>query len=122
MTEEYTTIERYYSLKPTDFPILERLEIQQSMTVDEVSPPELRLEIKLRPRGRTDHRRLFLSFLGVRELQLRQPSWSEVQFTFLEINSTQTQQWENLRYKVKESEEDSLSFFCKRFHAAIKAD
>ena len=122
MTEEYTMIERYYSLKPTDFPILERLEIQQSMTLDEVSPPELCLEIELRPRSKTDHRRLFLSFIGVKELQLRQPSWSEVQFTFLEINSIQTQQWENLRYKVKESEENALSFFCKSFHAAIKED
>ncbi|SRR6266699_2599603 len=119
MDEKDETIDYYYSLKPTDFPILERLDIHQDVPY-QGRPVELSLEIRMRPPSDTDRRRLLLSFQGVRDLRLIQPSWSEFHMSLIEINSIRSQQWENLNYQVKETEEASLSFLCKHFDTTIE--
>ena len=118
MTEKDLTLDRYYSLVPRNFPVLVRLEILQTI------PPEMLLgaisiHIELRPSEEEDRRRLFLSFQGVVNLQIKQ-EWSEFAFSEIKVVSIQDHQWEQLNYKVYDEDEESISFFCRSFEASIK--
>jgi hypothetical protein len=73
----------------------------------------------LRPDELEDSRRLILLFFGVRELKFNQPSLSLHKMSLIEIDDIDDRQWEGINYRVKESEEDSMSFYCQRFDAVI---
>jgi hypothetical protein len=117
MTAKDVKIDYYYSLKPTDFPLLEKLELYQNVPPQQ-SPSDLSLKIELRPDNTEDNRRLYLSFEGV--VNLRLVPWSSfVQFSLIEIKPISDRQWEHLKYEVGEIEENTLSFLCRDFNAAI---
>ncbi|HET6978763.1 MAG TPA: hypothetical protein VFI24_20695 [Pyrinomonadaceae bacterium] len=109
-------ISEYYSLKPTAFTTVARLELRQH-DFNDGSPPELALEIELLA-DNGGEKSLLLSFEGVRELKIQQPSLSLFQIPFIEIRSIQDSQWEKLNYKVQ-SENDSISFFCRSFSSEL---
>lgn len=111
-------LDQYYSLKPVDFSVLERLELYQIVPPQQ-SPSDLSLKIELRSHRTTDNRRLCLSFSGV--VNLRLVPWSSfVQFPLIEIRSIGDRHWENIKYEVKELENNALSFFCRDFDVTIK--
>lgn len=117
MTKKDVKIEHYYTLKPTRFTVLDRLELSQAVPPRQ-SPSDLSLQIVLRSGKNTDDSRLCLSFSGVVSLRLV-PASSFVQFPFLDIRSIGDRHWENLRYEVEDAEGNSLSFFCKDFEATL---
>jgi hypothetical protein len=115
MSDEDQAIRKYYSLRPTDFTILLRLELQQLVFPD--STPDLVIEIELGTDD-GDNRRLLLSFAGVRDARIQQPSLSLFDIPFIEICSIRDRQWEDLSYKVR-CKEDLISFICRSFDAHI---
>jgi hypothetical protein len=118
MIHDDKDIRQYWSLNPREFHILDRLIMSQ--TYPAKRPTEiLGLELVLRSKEAADRRRLVLSFSGVEELQVT-PHASLIQFLMLEIRSIRDRQWENLKYEVKETEEDTLSFYCASFEANIE--
>ena len=79
--------------------------------------PSLEVVLDLAQRGDAGDR-LRLTFIGVRNLCLRQPPWSLFEIKFLEIRDVSSDQWEGVRYIVKDPENDSISLQC----ADIKVD
>lgn len=118
MIEKDPKIERYYSLDPTRFSVLERLEVCQSHFPGE--QPDLSLKIELLPPARDDERKLLLSFSGVRGLRFEQEATSLLQMVFITIDSIKGNGWEGLNYEVREEEENSLSFVCQSFDAFLE--
>jgi hypothetical protein len=110
VTDNDEAISKYYSLHPTDFPLLLRLEVLQVLTPDET--PDLVISLELGQES--SNRRLLLTFTGVREAKIQQPSLSLFQISFLEISSIRESQWEDLSYKVR-CEDDLISFLCRSF-------
>ena len=119
MNSEDKTIEYYYSLKPTVYCILVKLEINQ-VCIDDMTP-ELEIMILLRSQDSNNTKHLKLLFEGVRELKLNQPSLSEFNIPFIKIDLIKNLQWEDLAYRVKDEEDESVSFLCKKFIPAIVA-
>jgi len=110
------SIEEYLAIEPRDYTILSTLELQQE--VPPKTPPEITLTIQLHHNKESDPRRVFLTFLGVVNLELRQRG-SLIEFPLLEIDLIRNSQLENLNYKVRDSEEGSLSFYCKELHVKV---
>lgn len=108
----------YWSLKSREFYILDQLTLSQTYPAKQ-STEILALELVLRPKEPTDRRRLVLSFRGVERIHLI-PQSSMVQFLMLEIRSIRDRQWENLKYEVKEKEEETISFYCESYEASIE--
>ncbi|MFP4307499.1 MAG: hypothetical protein ACLFQQ_09795 [Desulfococcaceae bacterium] len=111
------SIEYYYSLNPIAYPILVKFELKQKNTPGQT--PTLEVIILLQSREENEDSQLKLSFEGVRELNLSQPSLSEYHIPFIKIDPIKDSQWENLVFKVKDEEEGTFSFFCKNFEAII---
>lgn len=105
-------IERYQSANPLGFPILERITLEQVATYSE---PILRLDMTVKLRSEAGGQWLVLKFYGVQELILRQPTLTEIRISSLELLPLHELQWEHLKYKVTESEEDIFSFYCFDF-------
>jgi hypothetical protein len=64
------------------------------------------------------HSRLLLSFGDMKQLQIRQPSLSLFQMSFINVTCIKDRQWEGINYKVK-SDEEEISFFCKTVKASL---
>ena len=110
-------IEHYQSLRPTDFGVLERLEIRKS-TVSGVN--NVCVDVELRANLETDGRRLTLSFAGVVDLKLTPPGTSRLHFSYIEVLSIRDRQWEGRNYMVFETEQDAdFSFLCRDFTAKL---
>jgi hypothetical protein len=105
-------IERYHSAHPLRFPILGDMAIEQVATYSE---PARRLDMTIRLRSERGDQWLTLKFYGVQELVLRQPTLTEIRVSALELTSIRELHWENLKYKVRESEENIFSFYCSDF-------
>ena len=118
MIHDDKAMSQYWSLNPREFYLLDQLILSQTYPAKR-STEILTLELVLRPIEAMDRRRLVLSFSGVEELQVT-PHASLIQFLMLEIRSIRDRQWENLKYEVKETEEDTLSFYCASFEANIE--
>jgi hypothetical protein len=110
-------IERYLALTPIKFTVVREVVIRQEALKGET--PSLDLTLTLAQRSSVNPS-LRLVFRGVRDLQIRQPSLSLFETIDIEITNTSSNQWEDSRYAVKELEEDSLSFICADFEAAIE--
>ena len=115
MIDEDDKIEYYWSLKPSHFPTLGRMELLQHTR--ERMRQDLTLE--LLPRDPSDSRRMLLVFKGVLELRFIPGGWSLVP-VYLEITSISQRQWEAVPYKVSDNEDLDFSFFCKDFTVAIE--
>jgi hypothetical protein len=111
-------IENYYSLLPTKFSVLRRMVVEQEIASDTAPQINVTFELGSNEIGVDD--KLVLQFMGVRQLQLNQPSWSLVALTLIEIASIRDSQWENINYKVAETEEDIFSLLCRDFSAQIE--
>ena len=119
MSREDTEIEQYYSLRPTDFHDIERVEIRQTNASGTMS---VTLQIELRAKEVADTRRLILSFRGVKNLTFIPSEVSVLYISFLQIVSTENRQWEGVNYRVFESEQDAeFSFFCQDFDAEVRS-
>ena len=117
MSKEEKAIEYYYSLKPLKYPTLIKLELKQIVT--EETAPESEVTILLQSREPNDSQYLRLFFERVRELKINQSPLSEFSIPFIRIDSVKHYQWEDLIYRVKDEEEETLSFYCKNFEAAL---
>jgi hypothetical protein len=118
MAKDDQLIDRYWSLNPRLFPIFDRLELHQKSTGG--SPAHvLSLEIWFRASANEvdDLRRLHLSFDHVTTLKINPHGF--IQIPVFEIVSIQEYQWEGLKYRVSDTEENQLSFYCKQFEVEI---
>jgi hypothetical protein len=108
-------LDRFYSLEPRRFGFMERLELWRYSLPDD-SPG---LALTLIMSGATPAR-LRLDFQNVRDLKIgrleHNLTW------FLEIRSIRDHQLEELNYRVVESEEDSISFYCADFQARLASE
>ena len=118
MIHDDKAVRHYWSLNPREFHILDQLILSQTYPAKR-STELLTLELVLRSKEVTDRRRLVLTFSGVEELQVT-PHASLIQFLMLDIKSIRDRQWDYLKYEVKETEEDTLSFYCESFESRIK--
>ena len=113
--EKKTKIEHYYGLRPTRYPVVENLSIDQQIS-DPIHVGELSLSITLCSRDNSDVRRLVLLFSRVRNLRLN-PGGFALAFSFLNIVSVDDQ-WEGVSFKVFEDEQE-LDFLCDDFEATL---
>lgn len=117
MLNEDQGIAYYYSLRPIGFHDLIRLEIRQTVSF---GAWDTTLEVELRAVDKLDTRRLLLFFAGVRNLKLIPSECSIIHFSSIEVYSIAERGWEDINYKVFESEQDAeLSFICREFYAEI---
>ena len=116
MRSPLTIIDQYLAAKPREFPIVRIFELRQHLPQADVPSLDLVLEL-----GRTDGgaRRLRMTFLGVVQLRLVQPSLSAFTIDYLEIADVTARQLEGLRYEVKDAEEDALAFSCREIELEI---
>ncbi len=113
-------ITKYYSLRPTDFPVLVRLTIYNNISkIDE--PHIVNVEAVLTKKGKSDKQQLFINFIDVTNCTMIQ-STSPLEMTQIEIASIKDSQWETANYKVTETENPFITFtlMCKDFTATIK--
>lgn len=112
-------IEHFQSLNPHLFDFLDTLEVSV-LSGDNALHSPLVLEMWLRPLANAydDMRRLHLLFQGVVELKLDMGRHAIV--SQLEIFSLKNDQWEHVKYRVHETEDDMLSFYCERFTAMLE--
>lgn len=118
MTKDDQLVDQYWSLNPRLFSVLDKLNIYQKSTGG--SPAHmLSLEIWFRASENEDDdfRRLHLSFDNVTTLKINPHGF--IQIPVLEIVSIQEYQWEGLKYRVSDTEENQLSFYCKQFDVEI---
>lgn len=118
MTKSDEVIDKYWSFNPRLFSILDRLEMYQKSTGE--SPAHM-LSLKIWLRASEDEsddlRRLYLSFDTVSELKINPRSF--IQIPVLDIVSIKEYQWEGLKYRVADTEENQLSFYCKQFEVTL---
>jgi hypothetical protein len=112
-------ITNFYSLRPLDFPNLVRLSVYQEISLPGETPV-INVEIELSRKKQSDPQHLFLDFKGVTNFNFTQPSSSLVQIIQIEIRAIEDWQWENVRYKVIEVEDNVFILMCKEFDAILK--
>lgn len=112
MTQE---IEKYESLNPGDFPILERLQFEQS---DRSESYAMRLQAVLRSPDKAEKRRLCLSFTNITEFRF-EPGVVPVRLWPLIINRVDPQ-WQDIKFRISHTEQDvEFSFYCCDFIAEL---
>ena len=117
MTKKELKIEQYHSIRPTRYPIVEHMQVDQEVS-RERSIYNLSLVITLRSRSESDASRLLLSFSKVRNLRLN-PENAEISFSLLTIVPV-IDGWEEVSFKVFNDEQDiEFSFFCDDFEANL---
>ena len=108
-------IERYNELRPTNYPVVENMSIDQDLFFDR----NMSLSLTLRSRDISTKNHLELSFSKVRNLQF-DPDGSEIRFSLLTIVAVVDDGWEDVRFKVFNDEQDlEFSFLCDDFEAAL---
>jgi hypothetical protein len=114
-----TEIEKYQSLDPTRFDILDKFEVYQHCSDDEdhIVLVELRLRM-FEHEEDDDCQRLVLSFSGVRDLKVHFQGF--MLLPVVHIRSIRQYQWEKLNYEVKDAENQSFSFVCENFKASLE--
>src|SRR5690349_13355285 len=90
MGNEDEVICSYYALDPAELPLLGRIEVQELLLPDN-APPQLMMEVELLRENPT-HSRLLLSFGDVKQLQIRQPSLSLFQMSFINVTCIKDRQ------------------------------
>ena len=111
-------INYYNSLHQYKFPFVDELKISQSWSFeDEYLKVNLSLILK---QSMTANKPIIrLSFLNITDLYIK-TGISILSLTLLEIFDIHDNQWEGLNYKVKETEDEKLSFFCKEFWVSVE--
>src|SRR5260370_8483159 len=114
MIEKDENIERYKSLNPSLYSVLDQLELYQKGT-GRAPASMLSMEIwfRLSVNEGDDPRRLHLSFFDVNDLKVNAQGF--VQVPLLEIVSIKEHQWENLNHRLQTSDANQLPFSSKNF-------
>src|SRR5271165_4738235 len=116
MTSPEEMIQRFYSIRKTDFGFLERLELKQS--VDPAHWAGFELAIDLRSSVSNTSPRLRLAFLAVQELRIG--TLEGLLRYVIEIQWIGASQMEGIHFKVVEGEYNAISFVCDTFTASIE--
>ncbi|GCE23255.1 hypothetical protein [Dictyobacter kobayashii] len=105
-------LDHYLSLHPTFFDVLDRFNLRQQERWTDTYSSEyvLSLELWLSTGVSDDHRRLRLVFDGVQQLRLEAGGYLTLP---LAIRSLHNDQWETLRYRVIDREEEASHFIVK---------
>lgn len=110
--------EEYLALRPSQFPVLVRFNVEQHHVPGSIA--DVTLTIELRPSEPEDQRRLRLWFRGVSDLTYAPGATSLLQLWPLKISSTHEMGWESSkRYRVVETEEESVVFYCREFSSEL---
>jgi hypothetical protein len=112
-------LDYYLSLNPTFFDVLDRFELRQREVWVETysSKYVLSLELWLSAGVSDDPNRLRLIFDDVQQLRLQ--AGAGYLTLPLAIRSLHNDQWEYLRYRVIDREEEVLSFYSRSFEAQL---
>jgi len=119
MNNQESIIEKFYALRPNDYPTLLRLSLSQKFILPG-DPPAIDVEAELSHKDPGHQERLLLNFYGVSNYKFNQPLASHIQIIQFEITSLTDWQWENAKYKVAEVEESVFSLLCKEFSARLQ--
>ena len=116
MEQQDTVIEQFQAIQRDIKPRhIDTLEVRQTRAdigniVD--------MMLALSPLDTNDSRQVILSFHGVAGLRFT-PGNNALDLSLLEIYSIKDRQWENIKYKVAETEDELLSFFCADFSVTV---
>jgi hypothetical protein len=114
-------VEHYDSLNPRHYQIFERMKIYQSIP-DDGELPAVSRHIVMRPVESSDKRRLILSFSDVRDFSFK-PFVHPFQFSLLQVDSIQADQWEQIHYRVANAEQHTeFKFYCLDFTAELSSE
>ncbi len=118
MAEHDEAIRRYLSFHPQQFAVFDKLKLYQKSTGGKAAHI-LFLELWLRTSQceYDDSRRLHLSFENVSSLKIHPRGF--IQISLLEITLIKEYQWENLKYRISDIEENQIFFYCNLFEANI---
>ena len=110
-------IQRYYALKPAiEFPSLNRLEWATTPIIPTPGCTcDLALHLSKSPDGGA-RRELVLEFENVTEVQFN----PALKCVVLEIRDVSARQWDSVKYEVRDSENQTLSFFCRDFSFSVR--
>lgn len=113
MMTKMNDIEFYTSLKPRKYPYVECLLITQTVIFgsDRIC---IRLELCLKSSLSGDGNKIRLFFNNIVDLHIN-PHYFPFAISLLEIYPMKSAQWEEVNFKVKDTEEEKISFFCESF-------
>lgn len=110
-------INRYYSLKPSQYGYLQSFKLGRKIYREGCS--DYFLELQMRSISDfSEKNRLYLSFSGVKELKIG--NLEGLLCLLIDIRSIKENQFEDVKYKVIDSEYEAFSFLCVDFEATIK--
>lgn len=110
-------INSYYSLKPSQYGYLETFKLNRKITKEGCSDYFLELQMRSTSDFR-ENNRLHLSFSGVKDLKIG--NLEGLLSLLIDIRPIQEYQFENVKYKVVESEYEAFSFLCLDIGAIVK--
>jgi len=108
-------VDRYLELTPGDFPYLRRLAI-----VERVGKVGVDIDIEMEFYGDRE-RCLVVRCSGVRNLVFRQPFTTDMKLHSLHVDDVSSRQLEDIQFRVRDLEEECLSFSCRTFDAELRA-
>ena len=111
-------IEEYYSLKPARFRVLKSATLTQAIDPS-AGEMQQHLALILASDDGVGEEMLHLELFGVRNLKLRQPEWSLVTLSNVEIIEAPPASKYDRRYVVLDAEEDIISCSCDDFRAVV---
>lgn len=119
MPVEDVPLQQYWSLDPRRFSLLEGLTLVNEWSTDSEHPP-LTMLLELRSHlPECFGTRLLLRCEQVSGLEFRPTGPSPVALVLLEIRNVRDLQWEGRAYRICETENDTLSFWCQHFEAQL---
>lgn len=113
------TLAKYYGLRPGRFHHVESLVLRQS---DEYGGYGNIASLDLIVSSDQEVAQLHLKFSGVLNLRITPPDRMVINLSSLEIFPIRDLQWEGVCYKVRETEDNTLSFLCRDFSAELSVD
>ena len=113
------SIDQDYRIKQTQFPVVLQLSLYQEEVYAKHEQMQRTLFLELASDIAGSEPRLHLHFYGIQQLQIKELT-SPFRLTLLEIYDLRDHQWEYINYKVVETEDLQLSFFCERFVATVQ--
>jgi hypothetical protein len=113
-------IDSYTSLQPRRYPLVDGLLIEQAYS-PEGEGASVSIAICLSSNVSREGMKLKLIFDDVVDLHLN-PGSFPLTLPLLEISNIKSYQWEGIHYKVSETEEDKISFYCKSFSVTVREE
>jgi hypothetical protein len=111
-------IKAYYHLDPYSYNRLESLTLTHTDLYGGIGDISS-IETEFRSREGSNGRRLHVVFDDVRSLKVFPPGNSRLDYFSFDIETVSDLQWENVIYRVRDDENDKVSFYCKSFTAEI---